>query len=75
MEFYVTLVDAWRPQANITTKSFILDVAMVLDRSLWSSYKDYIKTLKLIYFSYDLINSLIWTFDKTDYQITKYQLL
>ena len=31
MEFFVTLVDGWRPQTNYTTETFILVVAMVLD--------------------------------------------
>ena len=29
MEFFVTLVDGWRPQTS-ATKGFVLDVAMVL---------------------------------------------
>ena len=32
MEFFVTLVDGRRSQTNNTTKTFILDVAMVLVR-------------------------------------------
>ena len=31
MEFFKTLVDAWKPQTNNTTKTFILDIGMVLD--------------------------------------------
>ena len=34
MEFFVTLVDGRRSQTNNTTKTFILDVAMVLGTSL-----------------------------------------
>ena len=33
MEFFVTLVDGWRLQTNNTKKTFILDVAMVLETS------------------------------------------
>ena len=42
MEFFDTLVDDWRRQTNVR-KSFILDVAMGLDTSLWNShyYQEY----------------------------------
>ena len=33
MEVFVTVDDGWRPQTNNTSKTFILDVAMVLDMS------------------------------------------
>ena len=36
MEFFVMSVDHWMLQTN-ATKSFILDVAMDLDKSLWSN--------------------------------------
>ena len=38
IEFFVTLVDGWSPQTNNTTKTFILDVMMVLDMSIWNNY-------------------------------------
>ena len=37
-EFFVTLVDGWKPQTNNATKTFILDIVMVLDMSLWNKY-------------------------------------
>ena len=37
-EFYVTLVDGWSSRTNNTTKTFILDIAMVLETSLGSYY-------------------------------------
>ena len=37
-EVSVTLVDGWRLQINNTTKIFILDVATILDMSLWNNY-------------------------------------
>ena len=37
IKFFVTLIDVWRLQTNNTTKPFILDVAMVLDTSLWNN--------------------------------------
>ena len=36
MEFFVTSVDDWMLQTN-ATKTFILDVAMDLDKFLWSN--------------------------------------
>ena len=36
--FFVALVDGWRPQIKNNTKTFILDVAMVFDTSLWNNY-------------------------------------
>ena len=39
MAIFVTFVDSWMPQTN-ATGSFILDVAMVLDTSLWSNYQN-----------------------------------
>ena len=37
MKFFVTLIDRWRLQIS-ATKSFIVDVAMVLDTSLWTQW-------------------------------------
>ena len=53
MEIFVTWVDGWRPQTNFT-KSFILDVAMVLDTSLWNNYQ-LITNIKI-----DLFFLIIW---------------
>ena len=39
MAIFVTFVDGWMPLTN-ATDSFILDVAMVLDTSLWSNYQN-----------------------------------
>ena len=57
MEIFVTLVDGWRPQAN-GTKSFIWDVAMVLDM------KQLLQLIKNI--EIDLF-FMISTFNKPDY--------
>ena len=45
MEFFVALIDGWRPQTN-GTKSFILDVAMDLGTALWNNYHNELKTLR-----------------------------
>ena len=38
MEFLVALVDGSKPQTNNTTITFILDIAIILERSVWNNY-------------------------------------
>ena len=73
MKFFVTLVDGWRLQTNDTTEIFILHVAKILDtRTLVKQLLGSIKNTKtdfFFFFFYDMNDdSLVWTFDKPDYQ-------